>query len=397
MQVIFSGSALRMARLLKGYSLEEVAMRVGKTRQYISKLETGGGVPAPDLCTALAAALNVTPDFFAVGRMAHAIAEEQVHFRSLATTKVSVKQMALARASMTQRIIEVIESHLQLPLVRIPHFDEVSTAVNIEEIAEECRREWGVGLGPISSMTRLAENIGAIVTTFSGVSREVDALSFEGLRPIIVRNDAKGSACRQRFDIAHELGHCVMHSGKTTGDRKTESEANRFASALLIPRSMMFKLFPRPRGSFLDWKGIREFKMTWKVSKSAILYRARQLEIIDDELYKRGVISLRRSGEAAGEREDSQIPLERPALLQRSIVLLREKLGITLPVIAAQLGVTTSMLEDFLTEDLYPEDIAPVKTSGNVIRFGPASVPAEGMCGENEPGCAVDVTGCAGF
>lgn len=344
-------------------------MRVGKTRQYISKLETGAGSPAPDLSVSLAAALGVTSEFFTVERMPHAVAEEQVHFRKLATTKVSVKQVALAKASMMQRVIEVVEGHLQLPEVRIPQFDEVATATDIEEAAESCRREWGLGLGPISNMTRLAEHVGAIVTTFSGVSREVDALSFVGVRPVIVRNDAKDSACRQRFDIAHELGHCVMHNGKVTGDRKTESEANRFASALLLPRSMMFKLFPRPRGSFLDWKGIREFKLTWKVSKAAILYRARQLEILPDDLYKRGVIGLRRSGEAAGEREDSLIPMERPALLLKSIELLRAKLGITLPVLAAQLGVTTAMLEELLTDELCLEAAPEIRLGENVIPF----------------------------
>ncbi|VVE46037.1 helix-turn-helix domain-containing protein [Pandoraea cepalis] len=367
MQVIFSGAALRMARLLRGFSLEEVACRVGKTRQYISKLETGGGSPASDMVTDLASALGVTPAFFELSRQVRAISEEHVHFRKLATTKVSVKQIALAKAAMMQRVVEVVEEHLQLPAVRIPQFERPVNNTATEEIAEACRREWGLGLGPISDMTRLAENVGAIVTTFSGISREVDALSFCGVRPIIVRNDAKASACRQRFDIAHELGHCVMHAGVVTGDRVTESEANRFASALLLPRSMMFKLFPSPRGAYLDWKGIREFKFTWKVSKAAILYRARQLEIISDDLYKRGVIGLRRNGEAAGEREDSLIPMERSALLNRSVVLLREKLGITLPVLAAQIGISVAMLDELLCDDVCLDESNQSREQSNVI------------------------------
>jgi Zn-dependent peptidase ImmA (M78 family)/transcriptional regulator with XRE-family HTH domain len=368
MQASFSGAALRMARLLKGYSLEDVAVRVGKTRQYISKLEVGSGAPAGELSAALALALDVMPSFFESHCSPSPISEEQVHFRRLATTKVSVKQVALAKASMMQCIVGAIENHLQLPPVRIPQFDNTVTAIEIEKAAEHCRHEWGLGLGPISNVTRLAENIGAVVTTFSGVSSEVDALSFVGERPIIVRNDAKESACRQRFDIAHELGHCVMHSGRVTGDRVSESEANRFASALLVPRAMMLKLFPRSRGTFLDWKGISEFKLTWKVSKAALLYRARQLELISDELYRRGAISLRR-GEATREREDDQIPLEQPRLLHRSITLLREQLGITLPVLAAQLGVTTQLLLALLNEDL--DKIGPDNLffGGNVIQM----------------------------
>lgn len=366
MHASFNGAALRMARLLKGYSLEEVATRVGKTRQYISKLEIGTGVPAAELSVALASALDVMPSFFESEHSASAIAEEQVHFRRLATTKVSVKQMALAKASMMQAVVNVIENHLQLPPVRIPQFDQVVTAADIEKAAEHCRHDWGLGLGPISNVTRLAENVGAVVTTFSGVSSEVDALSFVARRPIIVRNDAKESACRQRFDIAHELGHCVLHSGRVTGDRVSESEANRFASALLVPRAMMLKLFPRSRGKFLDWKGISEFKLTWKVSKAALLYRARQLELISDELYRRGAISLRR-GEATKEREDDQIPMEQPRLLHRSIALLREQLGITLPVLASQLGVTTELLLGLLNEDVAPVELYRGPLGGNII------------------------------
>jgi len=119
---------------------------------------------------------------------------------------------------MMQRVIEVVESHLQLPAVRIPQFDEVATATDIEEVAENCRREWGLGLGPISNMTRLAEHVGAIVTTFSGVSREVDALSFAGVRPVIVRNDAKAHLVshdhnwsRCRGQPLQQLNHTGLH------------------------------------------------------------------------------------------------------------------------------------------------------------------------------------------
>lgn len=265
-----------------------------------------------------------------------------------------------------QRVVEVIEQHLQLPEVRIPQFDGIIGAADIERAAELCRNEWGIGLGPISNMTRLAENVGAVVTTFTGISSEVDALSFMGERPIIVRNDAKESACRQRFDIAHELGHCVMHQGRVTGDRVSESEANRFASALLVPRAMMMKLFPRARGSFLDWKGISEFKLTWKVSKAALLYRARQLELISDELYRRGAITLRR-GEATREREDDSIPMEDGVLLHRSITLLRERLGITLPVLAAQLGLTLELLANLLHEDISDDEIPELSSGTNVV------------------------------
>lgn len=341
----FNGTELRLARLFNGSSLEDVAASVDKTRQYIHKLETGQSLPTTDLADALASALNVDVSFFQ--QSVPALVEEgQFHFRKLFTTKVTAKQATIARGELMSRLVLFLEQKLRLPEIRIPEVDVYSTATDIELAAERCRSEWGLGNGPVEHMSRLAENVGAIVTSFSGLSKEVDAMSVSGRRPIIVRNEAKESACRQRFDIAHELGHFVMHGGIVTGDRQTESQANRFAGALLVPRAMMMKLFPRGRGSRLNWSALSEFKLQWGLSKAASLYRARQLDIISEAQYKSGAITLRRTGEALRESEDPQIPLEQPELIGRSLRVLADKKDIFHDDIAAHLHVTA----DFLTK-----------------------------------------------
>ncbi len=49
--------------------------------------------------------------------------------------------------------------------------------------------------------------------------------------------NADHARTRQRFTIAHELGHLILHTRGT--DDNSESEANQFASALLIPREIL--------------------------------------------------------------------------------------------------------------------------------------------------------------
>ncbi len=351
MDITFNGAELRLARVFNGLSLEEVAERVDKTRQYVHKLETGQAAPTNQLLEHLASVLQVEPSFFASANVLM-IGEEQFHFRKLFTTKAMIKQVTMARGELLDRLVTYLDRELRLPEVRMPEISNAHTHEDVERAAEQCRQEWELGLGPITNMHRLAEHVGAIVTTFQSISKEVDALSVAVKRPIIVRNEAKESVCRQRFDIGHELGHFILHSGISTGDRITENQANRFSSALLIPRAMMMKLFPKPRASRLDWIGLREFKLTWKVSKAAILYRARQLELLTDEQYKTGVITLRRTGEATGEREDHLIPAEHPELLARSLGVLAEKKGVYASQVASILKVLPPLLQEIVGFDI---------------------------------------------
>jgi Zn-dependent peptidase ImmA (M78 family) len=271
----------------------------------------------------------------------------------------------MAKAEMFLRLVDYLDEHLKLPAVDIPTISDVRSTDDIEQAAELCRHHWGLGLGPINNMVRVAERAGAIVTTFSSVSAEIDALSYALKRPIIVRNDAKPSACRQRFDIAHEVGHFVLHQGIQTGSRITESQANRFASAFLIPRSMMAAHWPKPKGSRLDWLGMKAFKLTWKVSKAAMLYRAHQLDLIDDIQYKSGVITLRRTGEATSEREDREIALEQPSMVSQALDVLCGKTNRTPKNVAEELGWSLNLLEDVVGKQLQPS--SSIELSGNVV------------------------------
>jgi len=342
----FCGANLRVARHFHALTLEELAEQVGKTRQYLFKLETGASKPTESLAVDLAQALEVEPDFF-FGPPLPPLPEEQVHFRRLLTTKVGIRQVALAKAQVTQLLVAYCDQKLKLPPVQ---FTEhlARSAENIEVATEQTRRAWGLGSGPIANITRLAENAGAVVTTFQGVSREVDALSVPGRRPLVVINSDTKSPCRTRFDIGHEIGHFVLHQGQVTGDRVTESEANRFASALLMPRTTFIKEFPITRSGRIRWGELGELKLRWLTSKAAMIMRARSLGLIDDHGVRSAFIRLKNSGESIKEIEDDRIPFELPEILKMAMDVLNTRLAIDIEQAAKDLRVQPGLVGKLL-------------------------------------------------
>ncbi|MDO6644695.1 XRE family transcriptional regulator [Acinetobacter guillouiae] len=344
----FNGLELKLLRQFNELTLDDLGNKLDYTRQYLHKVETGQTIPNDQFVEKVANYFNVPHSFFM--QIKSVLQEDQIHFRSNRTAKVSFKQIVIARGEYTKRLTEYLDSKLRLPKYDIYSSENelITQDPAIESIAEQCRGKWGLGLGPISSMVRLCETHGIIVTTFPSVSKEVDALSLATKRPVFVRNEAKESICRQRFDLAHELGHLVLHDGIVTGDRLTESQANHFASALLIPQVMMRTHFSTwyKNGRF-NWSKLSEFKQTWKVSKAAILYRAKQLGLLTPEQYTSGVIYLKKTGEGINEKEDHLIPKEKPELLQACFNMLAKK-KIFAEDVAAALDVNVSFLENLV-------------------------------------------------
>ncbi len=343
----FIGSNLRLIRLFHDLSLTDLGERVGASKQYLSRVENGAEAVTSSMVQALAQDLDVLPEFF-YRVDPNPIADEQCHFRRQLTTKVSLRQVARARGEMLKRLVGVLDEHVELPSYAVAEADPDS-AENIERAAEIFRSNFGLGSGPLSNVIRVAENAGAVVLKMEGMAQEIDAVSFATKRPIIGLNAQGRSACRQRFGVAHELGHFALHIGILTGDRLTESQANRFASALLLPRATFAsegRLALRGRG--LSWSGLSELKLRWGVSKAAILYRGRQIGLFSEDQLRSGYIHLNRHGEATAEVEDSEIPHEQPEVISESLQVMQEHFGIPLATVAREMQVGPQLLENLV-------------------------------------------------
>lgn len=76
------------------------------------------------------------------------------------------------------------------------------------------------------------------------IGEEIDVYSLwtNSDRPFIILGNMKRSSVRRNFDIAHELGHLLLHykveftNLDTKEHKNIENEANLFAGAFLLPK-----------------------------------------------------------------------------------------------------------------------------------------------------------------
>jgi Zn-dependent peptidase ImmA (M78 family)/transcriptional regulator with XRE-family HTH domain len=357
----FVGTNLRLIRLFHSLSLTELGEQVGVSKQFLSRIETGAEVVSASLEAELANTLAVLPDFF-YHIDPNPIVDEQCHFRRQLTTKVALRQVARARGEILKRLVGVLDEHVELPSYQVSEADP-ETPEMIEHAAERFRSLFGLGLGPLSNVTRLAENAGAVVMKVHGLAPEIDAVSFATKRPLIALNGDGRSLCRERFGIAHELGHFSLHIGVLTGDRLTETQANRFASALLLPRSTFTtECRMALRGTRLNWNGLSELKHRWGVSKAAILFRGRQLGVFSDDQVRAGYIGLNRHGEALKESEDHLMINEEPEVVVESLKVMREHFGVPQSAVAREMRVQPKLLQVLL-------EPPQAQTTGNIVNW----------------------------
>lgn len=338
---IFQGDNLRLIRLIAGLSLNDIGERVSTTRQYIQQIEKDSKSPSEDLIEALAYELSVKKEFFFKPITNH-VKEEECHFRKLKTALVSARRECTARATLMNKLVDVLDEKLNLPDVDFPDFNANSLA-DAEVAAIESRKYWSLGDGPIKNMIRVLENAGAIVSSFGEISEKVDALSIHRKRPIILLNEDK-SPPRIRMDLAHECAHIILHNGLETGDKDTEGQADYFASTFLLPRSALLGEYGISKRLRIDWNLIKSIKIKWGVSSRSIIYRLNQLEIINPTQYRTANIHLSKTGQTKSEWYDDHVEKECPELLPNCIALLGESYGDGFGGILTSLEITSDFL-----------------------------------------------------
>lgn len=306
-----SGAALETVRLDRGLSQAALAKASGVSQAALSKAETDVIPLAGDRLTLVARALDCPVALLTQHDGPSLAPTACVFHRKRANTTVAQANRARARLALSRVHAEALVTLTEAPTTTLPREAPTDDEyVSPEDIARKVRSALGLASGPIPNLAEALEAAGAVVMARDLGGPRLDALSdwVVGRRPVLViSKNAPGD--RQRFSLAHETGHAVMHDAP---GGQAEQQADRFAAELLMPARDIHGSLARP-----TLEGLLALKQQWRVSAAALLRRSFDLGCISDHTYRR----LNTEMSAAGWRvsEPLPIPPERPRALAEAL------------------------------------------------------------------------------
>ena len=314
------GERIRQARKMAQMSQDALGNKAGVSKQAISKYELAKDMPGSAVLSQLAKALGVRVEFFL--RRKSALDVQAPAYRRHSRLGAKEQEAILAEVQeWLERYLEV-ESFLPRDEVRSfqfpPNLDRnVHCLEVVEDVAEGVRRAWDLGLDPIENLTEVLEDKGIKVRLAEAPDR-FDALTMwvNGEVPVIAVNRSFPGD-RQRFSLAHELGHLMLKVGPGVDE---ERAACRFAGAFLVPAAVAHYELGGGRHT-LDAHELYLLKQKYGVSMQAWVYRAKDLGIVSESAAQSLFSSFKSSGWYRQEPGE-QLPREEPQRMKRLVMKL---------------------------------------------------------------------------
>jgi Zn-dependent peptidase ImmA (M78 family) len=311
------GARLKLARAAAGLSLRELEARLEGlvSAQAIGKYERDEMMPSSSVLIALSKALSVSVDYLLSPGEVELVG---VEFRKKRLTS------AKETAEVQSRILSAVERYLEVERILALEPTEVFKAKDrvrvrsvddVENAADALRVTWQLGVDAIPNLCEFLEEKGIKVCALdlpdadSGVQATVKDVDQAKIPVIVVNSKHQGE--RQRFTVAHELGHMYLD---VSDQENLEPLCQRFAGAFLIPAEVL----RREVGSRRHSIGIRELfhlKQLFGVSAQAIAYRCRDLDIINKALFSQIFKVFNANGWRL--REPNEIAREEPRRFER--------------------------------------------------------------------------------
>lgn len=317
------GTRIRQARLAAGLTLDALGEKVGVTHTAIQKYEKGTMTPPSSQLLKLARACGLRVEYFF---RTHQVELLEPEFRKLSTFgKTAQEALKIKVVDLIEKRVELLGFFPESPIFRFEQPADLPLHVNssdaIEGFADQVRDAWKLGLDPIGDLTDTLETLGLLVIVvdeenpgFSGLT--ATARTADGRTYPIVAVSSRWPGDRQRFTLAHELGHLLL-AGRLAADIDEEKACDRFAGAFLAPKVAVLQLLGQSRRG-VEWQEIFSLKHEFGLSMAGWLQRAKQCGVITEA----GHLTLWKRFSANGWRKlepGKPVPREHPRLFEQLV------------------------------------------------------------------------------
>lgn len=254
---MFVGEKLTDIRVLHGYSRNELATILGVSEQSVWQYENGYATPGIQTMNKLREIFKVrTKFFYTEQKIENDIKEEAIAYRSSERNSIKKTKTETIHLKYLNYLVDYIEQYVEYPINNILKLREFTikeinnnNGLNeglIKEISLQARQMIGLENENNEGLLFLLEKNGAFIFEKSlGIKTDAySAWTKKSNRPFIILGNFKKSSVRRNFDLAHELGHLILHYGinilelTTKEYEKIEKEANLFAANFLLPEEM---------------------------------------------------------------------------------------------------------------------------------------------------------------
>jgi len=280
------GVRLHSARKMAGMSMDALSREAGAvvSKQAISKYEKGQINPGSEVLLALAGALDVKVDYFF---RSSKVSISGLEFRKRSRlSKKAEEQIKYQTIDFLQKYLELEDIlNIQTPFVNPVSNNLVRNHEYIERAAQEIRKKWKLGDGPVPHLVELLEDKGFKVFEVADFEH-FDGLSgfVEGMDIPVVAVYKDSDLARKRFTVAHELAHLLLDFSEVE-EKTTEKLCHAFAGALLLPENIMRDDLGKQRNKITEWE-LKKLKGIFGISMQAIMARALRLQIISENMYR---------------------------------------------------------------------------------------------------------------
>lgn len=331
----FHPHMLTLAREAAGLTQAAIAQHAHVSQSLMSKIENGFESPSRDFLGKTAEICGVPVEFFGQ----HDAMPSDTVYDIFHKKRLTLPQKPLKRANAnvqklrmeTARLLRSVEVPASRPFPSL----SVDAHDSPAEIALLTRATWRLPTGPLPNLVQAVEATGTPVILADLGHEKLRAMSMAGVtsdNAHIIAVNSRLPASAQRFALAHEIGHLVMHEGLSTPNM--EKEADDYASALLMPAA---DISPQLRN--VRFRDLGELKRRWRVSLAALIYRAHSLGLITERHYRTLNIDLNQLPNGR-KREPGESPREEPTLIRNVIKTYHDDYGYSVEDLCKLMVVT---------------------------------------------------------